>query len=50
MSLQEAEAYFENLTPTQSYRFNLLVNLGLKLGKPISGAYDYAKTIMDDKS
>lgn len=47
MTKKEAEAYFEKLTASQAWRFNSLVQVGLKLGKPIEGAYEYAKTIME---
>lgn len=47
MTVPEAEAYFEKLDAGKAQRFNLLVSIALKLGKPIEGAYDYAKTIME---
>lgn len=47
MTTQEAEKHFETLSIKQAHRFNLLVSVALKLGKPIEGAYDYAKTIME---
>lgn len=47
MTVPEAEAYFENLNATQAIRFNLLVKTALMLGKPIEGAYDYAKLFME---
>lgn len=47
MTVKEAEKYFEALTASEAWRFNSLVKVGLKLGKPIEGAYDYAKTIME---
>lgn len=50
MTVKETEAYFETLTAKEAHRFNLLVEVGLKLGKPIEGAYEYAKTIMEDKA
>lgn len=50
MTVQETEAYFEKLTVAEAHRFNLLVTVGLKLGKPIEGAYDYAKTIMEGEA
>jgi len=49
MTVKEAEAYYEKLTPEEARRFNLLASVGLKLGKPIEGAYDYAKTIMEEE-
>lgn len=49
MSVAEAEKYFEKLTAKEARHFNLLVTVGLKLGKPIEGAYSYAKTIMEGK-
>lgn len=49
MSVTEAEAYYDKLTVKEAHRYNLLVSVGLKLGKPIEGAYDYAKTIMDEE-
>lgn len=50
MSVTEAQAYFDKLDAKQARRFNLLVEVGIKLGKPIEGAYDYAKTVMEEKS
>ena len=47
MSLDEATEYFGTLTDAQKIRFNLLTNIGLKLGKPIQGAYLYAKTMLE---
>jgi len=47
MTVKEAEEYYEPLSATQAQRFNLLVTIGMKLGKPIEGAYDYAKMIME---
>lgn len=47
MSVQEAEAYYDKLTVSEARQFNLLTEVGLKLGKPIEGAYDYAKVIME---
>lgn len=49
MSSTEAEQYFAKLSVEKAKRFNLLVSVGLKLGKPIEGAYEYAKTIMEDE-
>jgi hypothetical protein len=49
MTVEETEIYFEALTPSEARRFNLLVTVGLKLGKPIEGAYEYARTIMEDE-
>lgn len=49
MTVEETEAYFETLTPAQAHRFNLLVTIGLKLGKPIEGAYSYAKVLMESE-
>lgn len=49
MSVEEAQEYFDKLTPSQARHFNLLVTVGLKLGKPIEGAYSYAKTIMESE-
>jgi hypothetical protein len=49
MTKKEAEDYFEKLDAGQALRFNLLVEVALKLGKPIEGAYEYAKTIMEEK-
>lgn len=47
MTVEETEEYYETLTPSEARHFNLLVSVGLKLGKPIEGAYSYAKTIME---
>lgn len=47
MSLDEATEYFDTLTDAQKIRFNLLTDIGLKLGKPIQGAYLYAKTMLE---
>ena len=47
MTVKEAEEYFEPLSAAEAQRFNLLVTIGMKLGKPIEGAYDYAKTCME---
>lgn len=47
MSIDEAEIYFKKLKPNQRQQFNLLVRVGLKLGKPFEGAYEYAKTIIE---
>lgn len=47
MTVKEAEEYYEKLGVREAYRFNLLTEVGLKLGKPIEGAYHYAKTIME---
>lgn len=47
MTQQEAEIYYDLLTVEEAYRFNLLVETGLKLGKPIEGAYEYARVIME---
>lgn len=49
MTVAEAEKYYEDLSVGQARHFNLLVSIGLKLGKPIEGAYDYAKTILEDR-
>ena len=49
MTVTEAQAYFDKLDAQEAKHFNLLVSVGLKLGKPIEGAYDYAKTIMESK-
>jgi len=47
MSVEEAEKHFETLSVAEAKRFNLLVTVGLKLGKPIEGAYSYAKVVME---
>lgn len=49
MTVKEAEEHFETLGPNQARRFNILVSVALKLGKPIEGAYDYAKMIMGEE-
>ena len=49
MSIEEAETYFKALEPKDRQQFNLLVKTALMLGKPFEGAYDYAKTIMEEK-
>lgn len=48
MTTQETEAYYETLTAPQAQQFNLLVETYLRLGKPIEGAYEAAKTIMEE--
>jgi len=48
MTIKEAEAYFEDLPENKRVRFNTLVKLGLQLGKPFEGAYEYAKTVMEE--
>lgn len=50
MTTQEAEKYFEKLSVAEAKRFNLLVSVGLKLGKPIEGAYEYAKIVMEEEN
>lgn len=50
MTTKEAEAYYEKLTVNKAHQFNLLVQVALTLGKPIEGAYEYAKTIMEPKA
>lgn len=49
MTVGEAEDYFEKLSAGEAQRFNLLVETYLKLGKPIEGAYEAAKTIMEEE-
>lgn len=49
MTVKEAEEHFKTLNSEERQRFNLLVKVALKLGKPFEGAYDYARTIMDEK-
>jgi len=49
MTVAEAEEYYEPLTAGEAHRFNMLVTIALKLGKPIEGAYDYAKMIMESE-
>lgn len=49
MTVTEAEEYFDTLSVAEAERFNLLVTVALKLGKPIEGAYEYAKTIMEEE-
>lgn len=49
MSITEAEKHYEALSVADARRFNLLVSTALMLGKPIEGAYDYAKTIMEEE-
>lgn len=48
MTLKETEIYYSKLNGPQAFRFNELVRVALKLGKPIEGAYDYAKTLMEE--
>lgn len=48
MTQNEAEAYFKTLSTAEAHRFNDLVKIGLTLGKPLAGAYEYAHTIMED--
>lgn len=50
MTVEETQAYYDTLTVEQARRFNLLVEVALKLGKPIEGAYQYAHTIMEEKN
>ena len=50
MTVAEAEKYFETLSPAEAQRYNLLVSTYLKLGKPIEGAYQAAKTIMEEEN
>ncbi len=50
MTLAETQAYYDELTIPQAKRFNLLVSVALKLGKPIEGAYSYAHTIMEKEN
>lgn len=47
MSKEEVEKYYDTLSVAQAHRFNALVKVGLMLGKPIEGAYSYAKVIME---
>ena len=49
MTLKEAEDYYDKLDVGDARRYNLLVSIAIKLGKPIEGAYSYAKTIMEDE-
>lgn len=49
MTVGEAEDYFAGLDAKQALRFNLLVETYLKLGKPIEGAYEAAKTVMESE-
>lgn len=48
MTVSEAELYFAKLKPKDAVRFNVLVETYLKMGKPIEGAYEAAKTIMEE--
>lgn len=50
MTVKEAEEYFEGLNAKQAQRFNLLTEMYLNLGKPIEGAYQAAKTLMEEDS
>ena len=50
MTNTEAQEYFNKLTALEAVRFNLLVSTALKLGKPIEGAYEYAKSFMERAS
>lgn len=47
MTVAEAEKHYEALTNEEARRFNLLVSVALKLGKPHEAAYDYARMIME---
>lgn len=49
MTRKEAEEYYDKLTVKEAHRFNLLVSIARKLGKPDEGCYDYAKTIMESE-
>lgn len=49
MTVKEAEAYYDKLSVGQARHFNLLVKIGLQLGKPIEGAYEYAHTILEER-
>lgn len=50
MTVVEAEKYFGTLNDGGKARFNMLITIALKLGKPIEGAYEFAKTIMEGDS
>lgn len=50
MISKEIQDYYDSLNIAEARRFNLLVTVGVKLGKPIEGAYIYAKTIMEEES
>jgi len=49
MTVAEAEEYFATLSAGEAQRYNLLVETYLKLGKPVEGAYEAAKTIMEEE-
>lgn len=49
MTVKEAEEYYETLDAKQATRFNLLVEMYMKFGKPIEGAYEAAKTVMEEE-
>ena len=50
MTFKQAKKYYKTLSDADARRFNLLTQIALKLGKPIEGAYSYAKTIMESES
>lgn len=50
MTVGEAQDYYDKLSVAEAHRYNLLVEVALKLGKPIEGAYEYAKTIMESEN
>ena len=50
MKFEEAQKYYEGLSIQQAHRFNALVSIALKLGKPIEGAYSYACKTMEEDS
>lgn len=48
MTYEEAKKYYDGLPENKRARFNVLVGIGAKLGKPAEGAYSYAHTIMEE--
>lgn len=50
MTVAEAEDYFKALPEAKRVRFNTLVKVGLQLGKPFEGAYEYAKTVVESEN
>lgn len=48
MTYKETKEYYSKLDSGKKARFNLLVTIAAKLGKPAEGCYDYAHTIMED--
>lgn len=50
MTVAEAEEYFNSLPENKRVRFNTMVEMYLKLGKPFEGAYEAARTVMEGEN